>query len=113
MLEVFHDIKKEDFDCLTFFPDYDEDALKIESQRYKNFGEKVGGSIMGDEWHIILFREDEESFTDFDNFDAILSDPLEYISQLIPQGWYGLVAKKTTTSPLFIKKTLDIIQRSV
>jgi hypothetical protein len=113
MLEVFSDIKKEDFDCLTFFPDYKEDALKIEGQRYKNFGEKVGGSIMGDEWHIILFKEDETTFTNLDNFDAILSDPLEYISQLIPQGWYGLVAKKTTTSPEFIQRTLDIIRKSV
>ncbi len=113
MLEVFHDIKKEEFDCLTFFPDYEEDGLRIEGQKYKNFGEKVGGSIMGDEWHIILFKENEESFTNLDNFDAILADPLEYISQLIPQGWYGLVAKKTTTSPEFIQRTLDIISKSV
>lgn len=113
MLEVFHDIKQDEFDCLTFFPDFEENGLRIEGQRYKNFGEKVGGSIMGDEWHIILFKEDEMIFTNLDNFDAILADPLEYISQLIPQGWYGLVAKKTTTSPEFIQRTLDIIQKAV
>lgn len=113
MLEVFSDIKKEDFDCLTFFPDYDEQALKIEGQRYKNFGEKVGGSVLGDEWHIVLFKEDEECFSDLDTFDAILSEPLEYISQLIPQGWYGLVARKTTTSTVFIKKMLDVLEKSL
>lgn len=113
MLEVFHEIKQEDYDCLTFFPDYNEKALKIESQRYKNFGEKIDGSIMGDWWHVILFKENEESFTNLDTFDAILAEPLEYISQLIPQGWYGLVAKKTTTSEEFIKRTLDILNKSL
>lgn len=113
MLECFNDIKDVDFDCLTFFPDYEKDALTIQGQQYKNPGEKVGGSAMGDEWHIILFREDEEKFTDLDNFDAILSSPLEYVSNLITQGWYGIIAKKTTTSQEFLKKSLDIIQRAV
>ena len=113
MLEMFQDIKQEEFDCLTFFPDYEQDALRIEGQRYKNFGEKVDGSIMGDWWHVILFKEGDDKFTNLDNFDAILSEPLEYISQLIPQGWYGMVAKKTTTSPEFIKRTLDIINKSM
>jgi hypothetical protein len=113
MLEMFHDIQSEDYDCLTFFPDYEEKALKIEGQLYKNPGEKIPGSIMGDWWHVILFKEGGESFTNLDNFDAILSEPLEYISQLIPQGWYGMVAKKTTTSEKFIQKTLDILNKSL
>lgn len=113
MLDCLVDVKNVEFDCLTFFPDYDEDALCIQGQQYKNPGEKVGGSEMGDEWHIILFKEGEEKFTDLDHFDAILSSPLEYVSNLIPQGWYGLIAKKTTTSQEFLKRSLDILQKTV
>lgn len=116
MLDFLYDIKDTPFDCLTFFPDFesdDEDALRIEGQRYRDPGEKLGGSEMGDEYHIVLFKEGETSFVDLDHFQAILSDPLEYVSQLIPCGFFGLVAKKTTTSSIFIEKTLDIIKKAM
>jgi hypothetical protein len=113
MLDYLHEFKEVTFDCLTFFPDYGNDGLKIEAQRYKDPGEKLGGSEMGDEYHIVLFKEDEECFFDLDHFEAVLSDPLEYVSQLIPCGFFGMVSKKTTTSTVFIEKSLDLIKKAM
>ena len=113
MLDYLREIKDTTFDCLTFFPDYENDGLRVEGQLYKNPGVKIGGSEMGDEYHIILFKENESNFTDLDHFEAVLSDPLEYISQLIPCGFFGLIAKKTTTSSPFIQKTLDTIKQAM
>jgi hypothetical protein len=56
----------------------------------------------------ILFKEDEEGeLVDIDMFDAIFMDPLEYMSNLIPSGIFGIMARKTTTSNNFIQKTFD------
>jgi hypothetical protein len=45
-------------------------------------------------------------------FDAIFSDPLEYMSGLIPSGIFGIMARKTTTSNNFIQKTFDKLQKA-
>jgi hypothetical protein len=48
-----------------------------------------------------------------DSIEAILSDPLEYISGLIPSGFYGIIAKRTTTSEKIINKLLDNMKQSM
>jgi hypothetical protein len=101
--------KIKDFDVLFFLPQ-NEDSLKIELCEYTNPGEQVGGNNMGKEYHIALFKCDDEGTYDHDLFDAILADPKTYISALIPQDWYGFVARKTTTSNEFVKETLDMIK---
>jgi hypothetical protein len=56
----------------------------------------------------VLFKENDEGFVEnFDDSEAILTDPLEYVSMLIPQGWYGVVCKKTTTSDVVIDDIVD------
>lgn len=110
MLKFFEEIEN-NFDVLFFIPHEESDSkIKIISKTYIDPGKPVGGSSMGQEWHIVLFKEGEEE--QVDKFDAILSDPKEYISSLIPQNWYGLVAKKTTTSNIFVDDVIDNIKKS-
>jgi hypothetical protein len=101
MLEAFKEIT--DYDVLFWLPTEDDDTLRIEACKYKNPGEQLGGSQLGPEYTVVLFKCDDDSGTyNHDKFDAILSDPRIYISGLIPQDWYGLVARKTTTSNNFV-----------
>jgi hypothetical protein len=107
MLEAFKEIGN--YDVLFFLPGPEDDMLRIESCLYKNPGEQIGGSELGPEYTVVLFKcDDDEGTYNHDNFDAILADPRIYISGLIPQDWYGVVARKTTTSESFVK---DIIAK--
>jgi hypothetical protein len=95
------------------FVEGENDVIKIIGSNYEDSGEKLGGSELGDSYHIVLFRDsktDSEKYDDFETFDAILGDPLEYISGLLPKSIYGIVAKRTTTSGTFINKILDNIR---
>jgi hypothetical protein len=107
MLDFLKDIV--DYDALFFLPMKEDDEINIVSNRYKNPGIPMEETLVGPWWHVILFQTDEETgeIDKFDSFDAVLSDPREYISGLIPQGWYGVIAKKTTTSPEFYQDALD------
>jgi len=97
MLEAFRDIK--DYDTIFFVPHPDdENQVKIDIATYKDRGEKLDGSEMGDMFDIILFRMDEEDVTDLDRFEGILVEPRTYISRMIKDDWYGMVTRKTTTS---------------
>ena len=108
MLDYLKDISEE-FDALFFLPMEDEDSINIVTNKYKIPGQPIEGNIIGSWWHILLFKCNEENGTveHLDTFDAIFADPREYVSQLIPQGWYGLVAKKTTTSHNFLDDAVD------
>lgn len=98
MLDVLREIKS--FDTIFFVPHPDDDdQVKLEVARYKDFGQKVGGSEIGDTFDIIVFRLNEEyNITDLDRFDGILIEPRTYISRMIKDDWYGMVTRKTTTS---------------
>ena len=107
MLEYLKDFEKANPDAFYFLPGKDN-KIVMESLTYKEFGDKVGGSELGDEYHIILFREDKEgNMTSLEMFDAVLIAPYEYLSRMLPEGWLGLIAKKTTTSYDFVKKSFD------
>jgi hypothetical protein len=109
MLEFLKEFSKENHDAIFFLPGDKKGSIKIEGATYKNPGEVIGGSNIGDAYHIILFKEDEETeeLYNVDSFEGIFIDPLEYMSSLITQDWYGIVARKTTTSTDFIQKTFD------
>jgi hypothetical protein len=114
MLDFLKDLKNDGHDAIFFLPGDKKDQVHIESAVYKNPGENVGNSAMGNAYHVILFKEDNESdgIYDVDRFDAIFIDPLEYISDLIPQQWYGVMARKTTTSNKFIENVFDKLKEA-
>ena len=108
MLEYLKDVGNQ-FDTLFFLPAEDDEQIQIVANKYKDPGLRHIGNDIGDWWHILLFKCNEASgaVEKLDHFDAIFSDPREYISDLIPCGWYGCVAKKTTTSKVFLDDALD------
>lgn len=114
MLECLKPVKDKNWDCLSFFEDPDdEEQVFIHASTYKDPGESVIGANGGQVYHIVLVQdhdEDPEKFINFDHFEAVLFGPLDYVSELIPCGWYGLVAKKTSTSHKFVDEAIDKIK---
>jgi hypothetical protein len=112
MLDFLRELKEKPFDFLTFTSDDGGESLSIMGNEYATPGEPLGGNQLGSHYHIILFKDhptDDEKYYDVDAFEAILADPFEYISGLIPAGFYGIIARKTTTSEPIIKNLLDKI----
>jgi hypothetical protein len=109
MLDYLKQFKSDKYDFLTFLEGDEEDTLSIATQEYANPGEPVGSNAMGDSYHVVLFRthETEDKYIDLDYFIAILSDPLEYISGLIKGGFFGIIARQTTTSKELIDRIVD------
>ena len=97
------------FDAIFFLPGDKEGHVHIEASSLKEFGEPLGGSSMGHTYEVVLFKDDAENdkLYNVDRFEAIFCDPYEYISNLIPQDWFGIVVRKTTTSCEFVQKIFD------
>jgi len=113
MLDSIKHLKDDNYDCFFFLPTDEEGQIHFQGSNYIDPGTKLDGSEMGDCYHVILFKEsDEGEVMHLDKFDAILTAPLEYISRLIPDDWYGVVAKKTTTSHILMDDTFDKIKGS-
>jgi len=105
MLEQLREIKE--YDAIFFIPHDEDDSLtNVSVASYKKDGEKIGGTELGDFYDIILFRlNEEDDITDLEKFEAILVDPRVYVSRMVKEDWYGLVAKKTTSSDKFVNDT--------
>ena len=114
MLEFLQPLKEKKLDFFTFLAGDEEGKVDIMSSEYANPGEKVGSTSLGDLYHIVLFRNSKENFEEYDDvdeFEAILSCPLEYVSGLIPGGFYGIIARKTTTSHKLVNKLLAVVKK--
>jgi len=111
MLDYLKVLQNQGHDAFFFLPGPKKDTIHLEGASYKEAGENIGNSEMGNAYHVILFKEDTEGeLVDIDMFDAIFMDPLEYMSGLIPSGIFGIMARKTTTSNDFIQRTFDKLQ---
>jgi hypothetical protein len=116
MLDFLKPMKNEPYDFLTFLAGDKKNSIHIQGTEYKDPGEKVGGSSLGDSYHVVLFKDhktDKDKYDELDTFEAILCEPLEYISTLIPAGFYGIIARKTTTSHEIMEKLLDNIRKTL
>ena len=108
MIEIPKELKDEPFDAFFFLPGEKEDTVHLESAIYKDAGENIGGSAMGNGYHIILFREAEDGeLVDVEQFTAVLVDPITYMSRMLSIDWFGVLARMTTTSNTFIQNTFD------
>jgi hypothetical protein len=108
MLDFLRELKNENFDIIHFISGDEKDTLDIRTNTYKESSESIETSSLGNKYHIILFRENEKgTVIDPDKFEAILLEPLEYISELIPQHWFGIIARKTEKSGKFIDNLFD------
>lgn len=114
MQEFLKSIKNASYDVYTFLPGEDEDQICIEVNDFGEKGDKVGGSHFGDYYTIILFKEDveEDKIVELDRFDAILTSPVDYMTGLIDNDWFGIICKKTTTSSEFCDKAFDCIKEA-
>jgi hypothetical protein len=116
MLEYLKKLKNDPegpFDAIFFLPGENDDEVHIEASIFKTPGEKIGGNSLGDSYEVVLFKDDTENdkLYDVDRFEAIFLDPYEYISNLIPQNWFGMVVRKTTTSGGFIQRIFDKLEK--
>lgn len=95
MKEFLHILKGKDFDGLNFYRNEDGDH-EVSGFEYKKAGEKIGGTEMGDLYHIIIFQEEPPKMPEL--FEAILISPLHYVSRMMEDGFLGIVSKVTTNS---------------
>jgi hypothetical protein len=106
MSESWQTLKTEPFDGINFYRN-EEGKMEITSFLFKKPGEKIGGSTSGDLYDIIIFPEDPPKMPE--KFQAILISPLDYIENMIDNGFLGVVSKVTTTSAEFIDTTFNAL----
>lgn len=103
-------IDKQQYDGFYFLPlEGDEDSLHLsyfelkEEQR----GEPVEKTSVGDMFHVIMFKSDDEGLPILDDcFEAILGDPSKYIENLVGARIYGCVLRKTDKSGKWVEDYL-------
>lgn len=109
MLEIFKEMK--DYDILFFTPhEEEENQVRVESAIYKNRGEPIDIHCEGvhHSFDIVLFRvDDDEGIVDLERFQGVLTEPKEYVSRMIESDFFGLVARKTTTSSKVVQDAFD------
>ena len=95
MREFLQQLKNNDFDGINFYRNDDGD-LEFSQFQFKEPGEKIGGTELGDYFDIIILQEDPPKMPE--RFQAILISPIDYGDRLAEVGFYGVVTKFTTTS---------------
>jgi hypothetical protein len=110
MNEFLRKFENRDFDGLNFYRNENGD-LAVDGFEFKNFGEKLPGSEIGDLYDIIIFPEEPPKAPE--RFKAILTSPIHYVSRMIDDGFLGVVAKATTTSEKFMSDIFDEMHNMV
>lgn len=112
MLDILINLKKQEYDAYMFLP-AENHQIHLSGYSYIDPGTPVGQSEMGKFYDIMLFKESEElKVKGLDLFSAVLLDPLEYMSEMIKNDWYGVITRKTTTSNEFTQKMFDIFKEA-
>lgn len=96
----------ENVDGIAFFPK-NNDELDLRGFEY-NKKSKYVTHTLGNMYHIMIYKVNENGYLiDKDNFEAILTDPHVYASNLIICGFYGVIVKKTKKSRKFIDELFE------
>jgi len=108
MLDWLNPIKNEKFDVMYFIAGDEKDSIDIQLRQFKENEESIANTKLGECYQILLYKHDTNGTCIHpDKFEAILIDPLEYISALIPQDWCGIIARKTKNSHKIIDNLFD------
>ena len=90
------------FDGFYLMPGDEEGSLSLSYFDFKDEfdkGKKVGGTDVGDMYHVIFFKQGGDSLPELDDhFEAIFGDPETYIRGLIGANIYGCFVRKTENS---------------
>ena len=103
------------FDGFYFVPDYDDydGNYKLAFFNFKEewtMANPIEKSDLGCKYHMAFFKEDENGMPQFDDaFEAILSDPIVYIKNLVGSGLSGCIVKKTEKSENWWVEYMDFI----
>ena len=106
MSESWQALKTEPFDGINFYRNEDGD-LEICGFNYTDAGEKIAGNSSGELYDIIIFPEDPPKMPE--KFQAILISPIDYIENMLDNGFLGLVTKTTTKSAEFVNDAFDAL----
>ena len=117
MNPTFKKMKDAQCDAICFLPDSESaENIVMQGLTYKEKGDTIGSSVMGDSYDIITFRGYNGEYFNKDHFDAILVCPYTYGDKLVNEGYYGVIAKRTTTSSdmvnLILQRIDDLIASS-
>ena len=110
MIESWQALRSEEYDGINFYRN-DDDEIEIVSFQFKEQGTKIGGNSIGDLYDIIIFPEDPPKMPE--KFQAILSSPLDYIENMIDNGFLGVVSKVTTCSTELVDSVFDNLCETV
>jgi hypothetical protein len=93
-----------DMDGISFFCDPATDDLDLNTFYYAAGESTVyKQGALGNYYHILLYKPSENrKDVDIDVFDAILTDPSVYVSNMIQHGFSGIVTKITESSRQYI-----------
>ena len=92
-------------DGIEFFKNNNEYTVNLFD--YKEKGEKVPGSDMGDFYHIIVMPSNHYGDYVPEKTEAILTSPLHFVERLMNDNFVGVIAKVTTTSEDVMQKVLE------
>jgi len=104
--QPFSLIKAQECDAILILPATDKPGeTSIQGLTYKEPGDKIGGSELGDLFDIVSFRQTgDEEFDDLEHFQAILVCPYTYSEKMFEDGFLGLIARVTTTSKDMVER---------
>jgi hypothetical protein len=109
----------ENYDGFYFIPTEteEESSYKLAFFTFKDEmanAKPIESSEMGDKFHIAFFKPDENDLPVFDDsFEAILTDPIVYINNLVGSGVSGCILRKTEKSEEWFQEYLDYITGGV
>jgi hypothetical protein len=112
MKEIFVKMKEAKCHAIAFLPSEDpEEQAIIQGLHYKDEGEIVKTeSDVGELYEIIIFQGDiDDGFSQLEQFEAVLSCPFTYSDRMYHGNYFGVVAKKTSTSGEVVESLLEKI----